>query len=360
MRQCGEDRLIGWLREHPGTGMLGDDTALLPGSPDGYVATVDSQIAGVHVPADLDAGVLAERLLQVSLSDVAATGATRPAGAGNDAPWCFALVTIAAPQHFDHRHFFSILLQECATSGVTLAGGDLATSPTLTATMTLIARPPEGWRRIRRSGARPGDVLWCGGTVGESAAGLRLIRRGARLTAHGERAHVFLPEIFRRDEAVAESARRAVDRHLRPRAQVELGAWLASLGPDEHPAALDLSDGLARDLPRLARESGVGAEVDAASLPLAGGQEEFGALCAALETDPVDIALAGGEDYVLLFAVPVETTPPEHLGCRPIGRVVEGDEITLVRGGYREPWPDMGWDHLDQADALSQQWPSRQ
>jgi len=355
MTQSGEDRLIGWLREHPGTGMLGDDAALLPGSPGGYVATVDSQIAGVHVPADLDAGVLAERLLQINLSDIAATGAARPAGTGNGEPWCFALVTIAAPELFDHRHFFSILLQECAKAGVTLAGGDLASSSTLTLTMTLLARPPEGWQRIRRAGARPGDVLWCGGTVGESAAGLRLLRRGARLTAHGERAHVFLPDIFRRDEALAESARKAVDRHLRPRAQVELGAWLASLGPEEHPAALDLSDGLARDLPRLARESGVGAEVDAASLPLAGGPEEFGALCAVLDTDPVDIALAGGEDYVLLFTLPEGTTPPEHFGCRPIGRIVEGDEITLLRCGSREAWPEMGWDHLGHATAAGQE-----
>lgn len=351
MTLSGEDRLIGWLREHPGTGMLGDDTTLLPGSPSGYVATVDTQIAGVHVPADLDAGVLAERLLQINLSDVAATGASRPATEG-DEPWCFALVTIGAPEFFDHRHFFSILLQECAAAGVALAGGDLAASPTLCVTMTLTARPPEGWRRVRRSGARPGDVLWSGGSLGQAAAGLRLLRRGARLTAHGERAHVFLPEIFRADEAMAETARSAVSRLLRPRAQVELGAWLGSLPSEVPVAGLDLSDGLSRDLPRLARESGVGAEVDARLLPQAGGPEEFGALCTVLETDPIDIALAGGEDYVLLFTLPEGTTPPERFGCQAIGRIVEGNEVTLIRSDVREPWPQMGWDHLDHATTL--------
>ena len=63
--------------------------------------------------------------------------------------------------------------------------------------MTLIAHRPGDWHPIRRRGARPGDRLWLGGTVGESGAGLRLLRRGARLTAHGERAHVFLPSEIR-------------------------------------------------------------------------------------------------------------------------------------------------------------------
>ena len=358
--RSGEDRLLAWLRHQPGTSLLGDDAALLaPSGPS--VATVDSQIAGVHVPADLDAGLLAERLLQVNLSDLAAMGAAKgaatavetetqagaPADPGEAAPWCHALVALATPEAFDHRHFFSVLLNALAANGVALAGGDLASSPTLSATMTLIARPPADWRPLRRSAARPGDALWVGGTLGESGAGLRLLRRGARLTAHGERAHVFLPRDLRGDETVAAAARSAVRRHLVPRAQLALGAWLAArpetvAGADE-AAALDLSDGLARDLPRMARESGVGAEVDAAELPLAEG---FAELCAALDNDPIDLALGGGEDYVLLFTLPEGIEPPEGFGCRRIGRVTEGEELVLVRDGGREGWPEMGWDHV--------------
>jgi thiamine-monophosphate kinase len=339
--------LIGWLRGSLQRGgkadLLGDDAALFPGSPGTMVATVDSQVAGVHVPEDLDAGLLAARLLHVNLSDLAAMGTARSRSEESASTWCHALVTLATPEAFDHRHFFSVLLDECAAAGVALAGGDLASSRTLTATMTLMAHQPDGWRPVRRSGARPGDALWIGGTVGESGAGLRLLRRGARLTAHGERAHVFLPPELRGDGPVADAARRAVRRHLRPRAQLELGAWLSSRPEGEHPAGLDLSDGAARDLPRLARESGVGLELDAAELPLSEG---FTELCAALESDPIDLALGGGEDYVLAFALPEGVQPPTRFRCRRVGRVRREKELVLVRNGKREAWPEMGWDHL--------------
>jgi len=374
----GEDRLIDWLRRQPGTELIGDDAALLADPGRTTVATVDSQIAGVHIPSELDAGLLARRLLHVNLSDLAAMGAPPPglddsasladfataaAPAAPDAPatpatpppretgappeaWCHALVAIAAPEFFDHRHFFSLLLAEGAEVGAALAGGDLASSPTLTLTMTLIARPPSDWQPVRRRDARPGDRLWVGGTLGESGAGLRLLRRGARLTAHGERAHVFLPGELRADDTVAEAARAAVRRHLEPSAQLALGGWLGAQRRSERIAALDLSDGLGRDLPRLARESGVGVEVDSAALPLAEGFRE---LCDALGQDPLDLALGGGEDYVILFTLPAALEPPKRLGCHAIGTITDGDELTLLRDGHREAWPRVGWDHLERA-----------
>jgi len=343
----GEDRLIDWLREHPGTELIGDDAALLPAVDGTAVTTVDSQVGGVHVPAELDAGLLARRLLHVNLSDLAAMGAP-PAGWATSAvpePWCHAMVTVAAPEFFDHRHFFSILLAECAATGVVLAGGDLSGSPTLTVTMTLIAHRPSDWRPVLREGARPGDRIWVGGTLGESGAGLRLLRRGARLTAHGERAHVFLPSELRASEQQDDAAREAVRRHLEPSAQLALGAWLGERARSTRVAGLDLSDGLGRDLPRLARASSVGAEVDGAALPLADG---FEALCETLSQDPTDLVLGGGEDYVLLFTLPADDEPPEGFGCTPIGTIVEGNELTLVRGEHREEWPVVGWDHLEQ------------
>lgn len=336
----GEDRLLAWLRERPGTELLGDDTATLQ-APAGRElrVTVDSQIAGVHVPADLDPWLLAQRLLQVNLSDLAAAGA--------EPGW--ALAAVAAPQGFDHRRFFDGLLEACGAEGVRLAGGDLAESPTLVATLTLVGTRPDGLPAPGRRGARPGDVLWVGGTLGESGAGQRLLARGARWTGPGEHGHVFLPAPFRRPQEVAEAARRAVRRHLAPRAQLALGAALT--GPTGRTgrtgratACMDLSDGLARDLPRLTRESGVGAEVDADVLPTAPGWAE---LCRALREDPVELALAGGEDYVLLFTLPAETSPPDGFGCHPIGRITPGPALTLLRSGRQEPWPDLGWDHLE-------------
>ncbi len=339
----GEDRLLAWLREQPGTELLGDDVALLPppGAAGPWRASVDSQIDGVHVPPGLDPAILARRLLQVNLSDLAASGGL-PAAAPDGPPAAWALVALSAPPGFDRRAFFEALLDECAATGVRLAGGDLARSPTATATLTLLAPLPPGARALHRRGARPGDRLWVGGTLGESGAGRLLLARGARLAAEATEGSVALPEAVSRPAALARAARRAVVRHVRPRAQLALGGWLA--GRRRTAAAMDLSDGLARDLPRLAAASGVGARVAAGALPFAEG---FGALCAALGQDAVDLALAGGEDYVLLFSLPPGEAPPAGFGCTEIGEATEDRELVLVRDGTPCPWPESGWDHLE-------------
>ncbi len=331
----GEDRLLAWLRKQPGTELLGDDTAFLPPTDGSWRATVDSQIEGVHFPAGLEPSILARRLLQVNLSDLAASGGLSDA-AGGAAP-AYALVALSTPEGFDHHSFFAALLDECAATGVRLAGGDLARSPTLAATLTLLAPLPPGARGLHRRDARAGDRLWVGGTLGESGAGRLLAARGARLTSDAAP----LPEGLGRPPALARAARRAVERHLRPRAQLALGRWLAGRA---RAAAMDLSDGLARDLPRLAAASEVGARVEAETLPLAEG---FGALCDALGRDPIDLALAGGEDYVLLFSLPPDEAPPDDFGCTEIGEVTQGGEPVLVRDGSPHPWPETGWDHLE-------------
>lgn len=344
----GEDRVLGWLREQPGTELLGDDAAHLPcrpgaaadGGGGGWVVTTDPQIGGVHVPADLDEILLARRLLHVNLSDLAASGA-EPA---------YALVALAVPEGFQHKRFFHGLLEVCEEEGVRLAGGDLArTAPgceAVSAVMTLLGTVPEGASPLTRSAGRPGDRLWVGGTLGESGAGRRLLERGARLASYGEHAHVFLPEAARATPQLAEAGRAAVVRHLAPRAQVALGRWLASRS-GTRAAALDLSDGLARDLPRLAERSGATAVVDAAALPLASG---FETLCAVLGEDPLELALGGGEDYVLLFTLPPDDEPPAEHGCYPIGHLEEGNseaETVLLVDGERRPMPALGWDHLE-------------
>lgn len=324
-----EDRLIDWLRERLGQpDRLGDDAALLPASGP-RTATVDSQIEGVHFPEGLDAALVARRLLAVNLSDLAAVGA---------APR-HALLALSARSEFDHRRFFRALLAECERHGIELAGGDLARNPQATSASLFLLGEPVA-RFVGRDQARPGDRIWVGGTLGESAAGQRLLAQGARL----EGRRVELPRAFRAPESLARAARRAVRRHLQPRPQLELGQRLARL---PRAAAIDLSDGLAKDLPRLCRESSVGAEVDAGRLPLARG---FTRLSKALDADPIDLALAGGEDYVLLFTLPADC--PEAWrpsGCHPIGEIRTDGALRLMRNGTAEPWPETGWDHLSTA-----------
>lgn len=328
MPLTGEDRLLVWLRSQLGETLIGNDAAVLPdGGP--FAVTVDSQIENVHFVSGLDPALLARRLLAVNLSDLAAMGAV-PA-------WAF--LALSAREGFDHRRFFRSLIATCRRHGVTLAGGDLAKSPGGTvATLTLLGTKPEDGRWLERSQARPGHDLWLGGTAGESAAGRILIGRGARKNG----ARVDLPPGFEASAPLETAARRAVRRHLLPEPQLELGLWL---GRQPEASALDVSDGVARDLHRLCRESSVGAEVISETLPLA---HCFETLSRVLGADPLALALGGGEDYVLLFTLPSGIAPPPGFGSRRIGTITREKKIVLRQAGARRPLSASGWDHLEQ------------
>ncbi|MEM1179898.1 MAG: thiamine-phosphate kinase [Acidobacteriota bacterium] len=322
----GEDQLIAWLRgraEARGWHLIGDDAASLPAAP--YVVTVDTQIAGVHFPEDLDPRQLARRLLAVNLSDLAAMGA-RPA---------YAVLALSAPQDFPHRDFFRGLLDACDRAGVELAGGDLSSQPRITAALTLFGLPNR--HLLKRCDARPGHLLYLGGPVGESALGCRLVLRGVRLD--GDRLH--LPPEVEIPASERRAAESAVRRHVLPVPQIELGAWLAERGAG---AAIDLSDGLSRDLHRLCKASAVGAVLDAEALL---GTPELESLARRLDTTWRDAALAGGEDYVLLFSLPPDVAPPGRFAVRRIGRMTEEPGVRLRHAdGQLVDLPPAGWDHL--------------
>ena len=318
MPAAGEDRLLRWLRDQLDEPLIGDDAAVLPaGGP--FAVTVDHQIAGVHFPPGLDEATIAKRLLAVNLSDLAASGAV-PA---------YAFLALAAPAGFDHKRFFTAFLAACRRFGVRLAGGDLAKNERFTAALTLMGTKVEGGRWLSRSDASPGHALWLGGTVGESAAGRILIER------------IGLPpsfEVF--SSPLRAAARRAVRRHLQPEPQLDLGRWLATR---QTGAAMDVSDGVSRDLHRLCRASEAGAEITAEALPLS---DRFEDLCKTIDADPLALALGGGEDYVLLFTLPEGEAPPESFACRKIGTITTGRGVRLRTNGRAEPLPDLGWDHL--------------
>jgi thiamine-monophosphate kinase len=324
-----EDQLIEWLRR--AASLIGDDAAIVP-EDERWAITMDSQIAGVHFPPDLDPAVIARRAVAVNLSDLAAMGAS-PA---------YAFVALAAPAGFDHRRFLAALLGACRKYGLELAGGDLARAREITVVLTVLGRRGGGRRWLLRRAARAGEHLWLGGTVGESAAGCRLVARGARI----EGRKVLLPAGFESPSAVAAAARRAIRRHLSPQPQLELGIWLARR---EAGAAIDVSDGLARDLHRMCKASGVGAEIELRRLPLG---RNFERLARRLSCGWWRLALGGGEDYVLLFTLPPGVEPPIHYRCTRIGRIRTARDrreprVFLLRDGEREPLPALGWDHLE-------------
>lgn len=333
----GEDELLRRLRARLGPkALIGDDAAVISTGPGPFAVTVDSQIAGVHFVPDLGLQFVAKRLLAVNLSDLAAMGAL-PA---------YAFLSLATPPGFDHDGFFRAFLRACRAYDVTLAGGDLARCDQIVATLTLIGTKPRSGRWLLRGEARPGHGLWLGGTVGESAAGRLLVALGARPETGS---HIRLPPGLAGPSRMLAAARRAVRRHVVPIPQLELGQWL---GRQEDGAAIDVSDGVARDLHRLCRESACGAEIDAELLPFS---ERFVDLCDGISADPLALALGGGEDYVLLFTLPAEVEPPDSLGCRKIGTITRRPAILWKHRGRRRTLPAWGWDHLQ---TKSPGWPA--
>ncbi|MFN7961287.1 MAG: thiamine-phosphate kinase [Thermoanaerobaculia bacterium] len=322
-----EQELLRWLRrEGRGWGgeLLGDDAALLPaGGP--WAVTVDTQIEGVHFLPGTSEARVARRLLAVNLSDLAAVGALPR----------YAFLSLSAPAGFEHRRFFRALGEACQASGVKLAGGDLSSSRQCVFVLTLVGSRRPGSRWLERRLARPGDRLWCGGTVGESALGRLLLAAGATLSEGGR---MRLPPDFPAHTELRRAARRALERHLAPQAQLALSAWLARR---RRVAAIDLSDGLAIDLARLTEESAVGARLH--SLPV---EAELGSLAQWLGRSPEELALHGGEDYVLLFTLPPGQRPPGEFGCREIGEITRARELLLLRDGKQEKLAAEGWDHL--------------
>ena len=305
-----EMELLRWLQEQLPN--LTDDVAELPAG--AWIATTDHQIPGVHLPEATAPEIVAERLLRVSLSDLAAGGA-QPR---------FAFSNLAAPAGYPLKQFLRGLLGACQAFDVELAGGDTSSAPQPVFSLTLLGELPENGRSPARGNAEPGDRLWLSGTVGQSRLGREVLQVG----------------IDQLPPDMHEAAEAALERHLRPQPHLEIGQWLAT---QTRAAAIDISDGLALDLHRLCDASGVGATLDGDALPLT---DDHAALAAALTIDPFEAALGGGEDYVLLFSLPAEVEPLVDSEATAIGSVAATREVELrTDDGVRSIEP-AGWDHF--------------
>jgi thiamine-monophosphate kinase len=309
-------RLLRPLAEgYPGALALTDDAALVdlpPGCQ--LVVAKDAMVAGVHFLADDPPGSVAAKLLRVNLSDLAAMGA-EPLG------YLLALARPASIGDAWLRGFVNGLAADQAELDVHMLGGDTTSTPgPLTLSLTILGTVPRGTALLRR-GARPDDEVWVSGTLGEAALGLRILRGLA------------VPD---------EDALPLVDRYRRPRPRLGLGRALRGLAS----AAIDVSDGLVADLGHILECSGVGAEIEAARLPLSAAARGVPGWLRA--------ALTGGDDYELLFTASVEAGAEiEAIGRRlaldltRIGRITEGRELRVLDAeGRPMPLERTGWRHF--------------
>jgi thiamine-monophosphate kinase len=305
---------------------IGDDCAVLrPRRREELVVTTDLSLENVHFRRDWHPPQsVGHRCLARGLSDLAAMGA-RPEA---------AFLSLALPRELARswmQGFFDGLMALAERHRVPLAGGDLAKSPPglrdagalVVADILLLGSVPKG-RSLLRSGARPGDLIYVTGALGGSSAELAALERR--------------PAAFRRTDMGGQG-----HPHLYPEPRLAAGRQL--MRNDLATAAIDLSDGLSTDLAHLCEESGLGAEIEAESLPVDAR--------ATLEQ-----ALHGGEDYELLFTAAPKTVVPSSLGgvaVHAIGRMKKrgpkksggAPQAEVIHpGGKRTALEAGGWEHF--------------
>ncbi len=281
----------------PGSLDLLDDAAVvMPPAGRELVITTDTIVAGVHFLPDDPPGMVAQKLLRVSLSDLAAMGAV---------PWAY-LLNVSVPRDTGAGWWVAFaagLALDQAAYGLTLLGGDTTSTPgpvSLTATLLGTVVPGQA---LRRTGAVAGDGLYVSGTIGDGALGLRALR-GEVPDPDG-----YLARRYRLPE---------------PR----LG--LVRFG--EVHACMDVSDGLLQDAGHLARAAGLGVVIDPALVPLSDAARACGA-------GWLEVCLTGGDDYELLVAAPGGGLA----GMTRVGEFVLGEDVNSTNLKIAEP---SGWTHF--------------
>lgn len=304
--------LVKGLRMSPRTILgPGDDCAILAPPRRPQVFTIDSMVEGVHFRLEWGPPEkLGAKALAVNLSDIAAMGAT---------PAAF-VINLGVREGLGMRFFdrlYTGLKQTAAEHHADLVGGNITRAERLSITVALLGESSK--RILLRSAAKAGYEAFVTGTLGDSAAGLRILT--GSLNAQG-------------------AARRfLLERHLNPTPRIKAGLALARMNPA--PAAIDISDGLLQDLGHILERSGVGAEIEASAIPLSAAYRKV------LGGD-LSFALSGGEDYELLFCIPAghsESRLSRALGLpvRRIGRIIKGRTAAVLGNGSVRMPQIAGW-----------------
>ncbi|RVU39211.1 thiamine-phosphate kinase [Hwanghaeella grinnelliae] len=251
---------------------LNDDAAALPVPNDqDLIVSTDTIVEKIHYLGPEKPASIASKLLRVTLSDLASKGAV---------PVWYTM-NLALPAKIDDawlEGFCDGLARDQERYGVTLAGGDtVKTEGPVVLTLTGYGLAPAG-KILRRGGARPGDLIYVTGTIGDGALGLECAR-GA------------FPELNWNARYYL------VQRYELPDPPVALGAALIGIAH----AAMDISDGLVADLAHMADASDLRAMIHAISVPVSDAAAEILSDC----PDRLPSVLSGGDDYQILAAVPV-------------------------------------------------------
>lgn len=325
----GENALINLIREKygavPGGDLalgIGDDAALVRYGDKYMLITTDLLIENTHFRMDINEPyLLGWKSVAVNISDVAAMGGEPT----------YAFVSIGLPD-IDVEivdQIYAGMHDASAAFGSVIAGGDTVGSESgIVINITQLGMVEQD-KAARRDGAKPGDSIIVTNTLGDSRAGLELLLKLGLAEA-------------RRVSAIT------VEKHLKPEPRVFEAR--AAIATGKVHAMMDLSDGLASDLPRLCAASEVGAKVFADKLPVS---REMQIAAVRLDSDPIELAASGGEDYELLLTCAPENSQAvikaiQNTGSNAsiIGEIIDEKAVYLVSSnGETNPMPE-SWSHF--------------
>ena len=293
-----------------------------------HVVTTDTLTEGVHFDRlMMPMPYLGSKCIAVNVSDIAAMNAVPR----------YATIALGIPDNLsveDVEALYRGIRMACDAYDLDVIGGDTTAAHGLTLSVTVIGEA-EIDRIVFRRGAQPGDLLCLTGEVGASYAGLKvLLEQRRELQEKGED---YSPNI--------EPFHHVIQRHLVPKPRLDvIRAW-AEL--DVKPNALiDISDGVASEVHHLCNNSGVGAEVFVAAIPVG---FETRNVADDFEEDVDTYALFGGEDYELLFTAPSEMTElMDETTFSVIGRITAEPGVTaMLANGESFPLEMGGFQHFE-------------
>ncbi|NPA48127.1 MAG: thiamine-phosphate kinase [Thermococci archaeon] len=289
--------------ERQGDLPLGDDAGALRFGGLWLVATSDMLIGRTDVPGIMKPEQIGFKVVTMNVSDVVAMGA-RPIG------FLFSLgLPAGTPREYIEGlargiNRGSIFYDVPVLSGDTNEACDLVIDGTAIGT----TETP-----VTRAGARPGDLVCVSGDLGRPLAALMLYER--RVTGG------WTEPLY--------------EKLLEPKARLDLLDAVKRA-----TAAIDISDGLAKELNTLAEMSGVSIVVREDAVPIGRGVDRAAEL---LGVDPLALALRSGEEFELLLTISGDDVPE---GFTVIGEVREGSGVYVETDGRLEELPPLGWEHL--------------
>jgi len=322
--ESGEFGLIAELRKMLGARKedvilsAGDDAAVFrsPGG-DLMAFTADAMVERVHFdPAYVSWHALGYKSLAVNISDLAAMGGC---------PSSFALVVLGLREDVeieDIKRLYEGLIQCSEEFSCCIVGGDIVRCPQQLFVSISLAGGLPGGAFLTRSGARPGQSILISGTLGDSALGLKWLLKGGG----GENA--------------------CARKHLYPQPRLREGNRALELGAT---AAIDISDGLVRDLGHICEESGVGARIMVEDIPLS---KSAAKTASEVGEDPLKAALWGGEDYELIIVADENNARimRAEMNLTLIGEITQGSGVTVIDSSGRPvQLENTGYDHFEEA-----------